>query len=138
MRLRGLLDKPSGHHSILVTDRDVGIRRELVSLLEPEGFSVFEASAGREAVELVRKSMVDILILNMLLPDVDGLKTLKLIRRFARPLPCIFIGERVSKEMRIKAMTAEAFAVLQEPFRPEVLKDTVWRLVYRYYGPPVS
>ena len=138
MTLRGYLDQPSGHHSILVTDGDTGVRRDLVSLLEPEGFSVFEASAGREAVELVRTSAVDILILNMLLPDVDGLNALTLIRKYARPLPCIFIGTRVSKEMRIKAMTAEAFAVLQEPLHPEVMKDTVWRLVYRYYGPPMS
>lgn len=134
MALRGLLKKPSGHHSILITDSDATVRREVASVLEPEGFSVFEASGGCEAVELARKSIADILILNMLLPDVDGLNTLRLIRKLARPMPCIFIGECVSKEMRIQAMTAEAFAVLEEPFRPEVLTRTVWKLVHRYFG----
>lgn len=136
MEYRGLLERPRWHRSILVTDRDAAIRRELASVLEPEGFSVFEASAGCEAVERVRSSAVDILILNMLLPDVDGVRTLKLIRRIVRPLPCIFIGEHLSKEMRIEAMSAEAFAVLEEPFPPQVLRDTVWRVVHRYYGPP--
>ena len=134
MALRGLLKQPSGHHSILVTDSDAAVRREVASVLEPEGFSVFEASGGREALELARKRIVDILILNMLLPDVDGLDTLRLIRKLARPIPCIFIGEHVSKEMRIQAMTAEAFAVLEEPFRREVLTRTVWKLVHRYFG----
>jgi len=136
MALRGLLREPTGHHSILITDSDATMRGELVSMLEPEGFSVFEASAAREAAEVVRTSLVDILILNMLLPDVGGVNSLKLIARLARPLPCIFIGERVSKEMRIQAMTADAFAVLEEPFSPDVLTRTVWKLVYHYYGPP--
>ncbi|GEM_PF-4364430 len=136
MPLRGLLERPRWHRSILVTDGDAVIRRELASVLEPEGFSVFEASRGREALEVVQRSVVDVLILNMLLPDVDGLNALSLIRRVSRPLPCIFIGEHLSKEMRLKAMTADAFAVLEEPFRPQVLRDTVWRVVHRYYGPP--
>lgn len=135
------MERPRWHRSILVTDGDAWMRRELASTLEPEGFSVFEASAGCEAVEVVRSSVVDILILNMLLPDVDGVNTLKLIRRVARPLPCIFIGEHLSKEMRIEALEADAFAVLEvssrrEAFRPQVLRDTVWRVVHRYYGPP--
>ena len=136
MTLRGLLNRPRWHRSILVTDEDAALRRELAAVLEPDGFSVFEASAGREAVEMVRSGSVDILILNMLLPDVDGVNTLKMIKRVVWPLPCIFIGERVSKEMRLEAMTAEAFAVLEEPFRPQVLRDTVWRVVDRYYGSP--
>ena len=112
------------------------MRQEVVSLLEPEGFSVYEASGGGEAVEIARQRLIDILILNMLLPDVDGLNTLRLIRQLGRPVPCIFFGEHLSKEMRMQALSAEAFAVLEEPFRPEVLTETVWKLVYRYFGPP--
>lgn len=132
-----LLEKPSGHHSILVTDSDATIRQQLMAALEPEGFSVYEAAGGREAVELARKRIVDILILNMMLPDSDGVNTLRLIRQLVEPLPCIFIGNRVSKEMRMQALTAEAFAVLEGPFQPVLLTRTVWKLVHRYFGPPI-
>ena len=134
MTWRGLLEKPRWHRSILVTDSDEVMRHELTEMLEPEGFSVFEASGGREAVEVVRSRAMDIVILNMLLPDVDGVNTLGLMRKVARPMPCIFIGEHVSKEQRMQAMTAEAFAVLEEPFRPELMRETVWRVVHRYYS----
>ena len=136
MSFRGLLDKPRWHRSILVTDSDAELRRELASVLEPEGFSVYQASAGGEAIEMVRCAVVDVVILNMLLPDFDGPDALSVIRRYAPPLPAIFFAERLSKEMRIKAMSADAFAALEEPLHPEVLRDTVWRLVHRYYGPP--
>jgi len=118
-----------------VADHKESIRRQFVRSLERDGFSIYEAEAGREVIDLAKKRMVDILIMEMELPDLDGIHTLRMVNHLVGPIPCIFIAEAVSKEMWITAFTEHAFALLEAPFRGEVVRRTVWDLVHRYFGP---
>lgn len=133
--MKGFLNAPRFHRSILVADPDADVRRQLVRSLEPDGFSIYEAEAGREVIDLAKKRFVDILIMEMRMPDLDGVHTLRVVNEIAGPIPCIFIGSQLSKEMWLNALTAHAFALLEAPFRREVLRRTVWDLVNRYFGP---
>ena len=133
--MKGLLNLPRSHRSILVADDDAEIRKQFVRSLERDGFSLYEAEAGREVIDLARKRIVDILIMEMELPDLDGIHTLRMVHEEVGPIPCIFIATAVSKEMWLNALTAHAFALLEAPFRRQVVRRTVWDLVHRYFGP---
>jgi two-component system, OmpR family, KDP operon response regulator KdpE len=133
--MKGLLRLPPNHRSILVADQDEGVRGLFVRSLEPEGFSVYEAEAGREVLVLARKRLFDILIMEVSLPDLDGVHTLRLIRETVGPVPCILIGEELTKEVWMNALAVEAYALLEAPFRGEVVRHTVLDLVHRHFGP---
>ena len=136
--MRGLLNVPRSHRSILVADPDRDMRERLVRSLEVDGFSIYEAQGGREVIDLARKRIVDILIMEMQLPDLDGVHTLRMVNQLVGPIPCIFIASEVSKEMWLNALTAHAFALLQAPLQVGVVRRTVRDLVQRYFGPPVA
>ena len=136
--MRGLLNVPRFHRSILVADPDRAVREQLVRSLEVDGFSIYEAQGGREVIEVARKRIVDILIMEMRLPDLDGVHTLRVVTDLVGPIPCIFIASEISKEMWLNALTAHAFALLEAPLKTGVVRRTVRDLVQRYFGPPVG
>ncbi len=133
--MKGLLNVPPFHRSILVADHDRTVRELFVRSLERDGYSLYEAGAGREVIDLAQRRVFDILIMDLELPDLDGVHTLRMIRDLVGPVPCILIGSEVSKEMWMNALTVEAFALLEAPFRGEVVRRTVWDLVHRHFGP---
>ena len=136
--MKGFLSVPHGHHSILVAEFDRDFRQSLVRSLERDGFSVYEAQAAREVIEFARTRIVDVLIMEMELPDLDGVHTLRMVNQLVGPIPCIFIGRKLSKEMWMNALTSHAFALLEVPLRGEVVRRTVWDLVHRMFGPPLA
>jgi CheY-like chemotaxis protein len=133
--MKGLLKVPPFHRSILVADHNREVRELFVRSLERDGFSLYEAEAGREVIDLARRRLFDILIMEMTLPDLDGVHTLRVVNQMVGPVPCIFIGEEVSKEMWMNALTLHAFALLEAPFRGDVVRRTVLDLVCRHFGP---
>jgi DNA-binding NtrC family response regulator len=135
--MKGFLSVPHGHHSILVAEFDRDFRQSLVRSLERDGFSVYEAQAAREVIEFARKRIVDVLIMEMELPDLDGPHTLRMVNQIVGPVPCIFIGADVTKEMWMNALTEHAFALLVRPFDDDVFRRTVRDLVCRHFGPPL-
>jgi len=135
--VKGLLGVPPHHRSILVAEHDRDVRQLLVRSLERDGFSLYEAEAGREVLDLARRRLFDILIMEITLPDLDGVHTLRMIRETVGPVPCILIGSEVTKEMWINALTVHAYALLEAPYRGEVVRRTVWDLVHRHFGSDV-
>lgn len=133
-----LLEIPRFHRSILVADHEQEVRQLLVRSLEREGFSIYEAEAGREVIELAKKRVVDILIMEMDLPDLDGVHTLRVVHQLVGPVPCIFVGSDLSKEMWMNALASHAFAVLEAPLKGEVIRRTVWDLIHRTFGPSMA
>lgn len=60
------------HVRVLVLDDHASLRRNLMALLEDEGFTVMEASSGEEALQIVRATVVDVAIVDIRLPGMDG------------------------------------------------------------------
>jgi len=116
---------------ILVADQDEQSRNRLTQVLEGEGFRPLPASTGGEAVEVVRKSVVAITILDVLLPDLTGIETFKLITSVRGEVPGIFLARERSKDTLVRLLDAGAFTVLQKPPRIKVLLETVRRLALR-------
>lgn len=124
-----------GSLSILITDDDESCRLTLRDLFEPEGFRTFQAANGREAIEIAEHELINILILDMYMPDLTGVEVLGLIRDVCRRmLPAIVISGENSRRVREAAMSADAFSFVPKPINCELLRLTVERLVARYYS----
>ncbi|SES85393.1 response regulator [Anaerobranca gottschalkii] len=65
---------------ILVTDDQVGIRKLLVEILRPQGYEVYECADGLQALDFLKENTVDLMLLDMKMPKMDGITTLKKIK----------------------------------------------------------
>ncbi|MCA9034648.1 MAG: response regulator [Planctomycetaceae bacterium] len=86
---------------------------------------VFEAESGEEAVEIVRKQRIDIVLLDMHMHIMSGLETLRVLKRMDALRPCILITSDTSEQIRREAQEANAFSVLKKPVPRRQLVATV-------------
>lgn len=100
---------------ILVVDDEAAIRRFLHISLTTQGYTLFEASYGQEAVNAVVAHRPDLVILDVGLPDLDGLEVTRLLRRWTQ-LPIIILSVRDQEADKIAALDAGADDYLTKPF----------------------
>lgn len=101
--------------SILIIDDEVQIRRLLRACLEMEGYSVAEAATGKEGLEEAVRSQPKIVLLDMGLPDMDGLKVIRRLREWSQ-MPILILSVRRGEDDKISALDAGANDYLTKPF----------------------
>ena len=122
------------HYSLLITDDDEACRDSLKDIFEPKGFITHLASCGREAIEIARTELIHALILDMHLPDIGGVETFRVIKKEVKiTLPCIFISGDVSKELKLNALSVDAYTVIPKPINIEMMKLSMEQLIEKYY-----
>jgi two-component system KDP operon response regulator KdpE len=99
----------------LVVDDDVQIRRFLRTGLELEGIGVYEAAAGAEGIKAATLKPVDLVILDLGLPDMDGAEVLERLRSWSRA-PIIVLSVRASEEEKVKLLELGADDYVVKPF----------------------
>ena len=102
--------------NILVIDDEVQIRRLLAITLSASGYKISEASTGKEGLALAATGQAVLIILDLGLPDADGLDILKKLREWYQK-PIIILSVRNSEEDIIKALDNGANDYLTKPFR---------------------
>jgi two-component system, OmpR family, KDP operon response regulator KdpE len=106
---------------ILIVDDESAIRRLLKASLKSQGYAVVEASGGREGIEQTAMSHPDLIILDLGLPDLDGLKVLKSIREWSK-VPIIILTVRDSEIDKVSLLDSGANDYITKPFSvPELL-----------------
>lgn len=101
--------------TLLITDDDPGYRETLRNVFEPEGFQTFLAEDGLEAFEIVQTTPVHLVLLDMHMPRLDGVETIRRVHEIKPQLPCILLSAALD-EMIIKAAEEVlAFSVLAKP-----------------------
>jgi diguanylate cyclase (GGDEF)-like protein len=113
--------------TILVAD-DEPINRSLIQRrLEREGYRVFTAENGRVAVEVARETLPDLIILDVMMPEMDGLEACRLIKEDERThdLPVIFLSARDETEMKVNGLSLGANDYISKPFKAEELMARV-------------
>jgi len=105
---------------ILVVDDSPQIRRALRTILISHGFVVMDARTGEEALDLIRKHRVALILLDVNLPDISGFETCREIRR-ASHIPVIMITVRNSERDKVQAFDAGADDYIVKPFGSEEL-----------------
>lgn len=101
---------------ILVVDDEAEIRDILVYLLEKEGFKVITASDGQQAMQKICLETPDAVILDVRLPDLDGIELLKKIKEIFDDLPIVLITGHADVYQAVDAMKAGAYDYLVKPF----------------------
>ena len=100
---------------ILVIDDELEIRKLLRVALDAHDFVALEAETGREGVEKAAVESPDLVILDMGLPDVDGLEVIKSIREWSR-VPIIILSVREQEDQKVGALDAGASDYVTKPF----------------------
>ena len=100
---------------VLVVDDENSIRRYLRAALSAQGFTVYEAANGEEAVNAVLSNRPDIIILDLGLPDFDGIEVTRRLREWSQT-PIIILSVREAENDKIAALDAGADDYLTKPF----------------------
>ncbi|MEW9121626.1 MAG: response regulator [Thermotaleaceae bacterium] len=108
---------------ILIADDDLRNIFVLASALEDYGAEILEAENGEEALEILQKEQVDLVLMDVMMPKMDGLEAIKRIRRDERlnHLPIIAITAKALKEDRQKCMEAGANDYISKPIDYDIL-----------------
>lgn len=116
--------------TILVVDDSALVRRHLRLTLEAAGFGVIDAVTGRDAMERLEDSSIDMAICDVNMPDVGGLAFLTSLRDVERwrTLPVIFLTAEADPALIAQAKSLLASAWLVKPFDPKRLVETAKRL----------
>ena len=104
-----------GKPTILVVDDEASIRRTLRDILEYEDFEVEEAVDGKEAVEKLRSNPYDLVLLDIKMPEVDGMQVLEQMRDIVPEVPAIMISGHGTIETAVEATKLGAFDFIEKP-----------------------
>jgi two-component system response regulator PilR (NtrC family) len=117
--------------SILVIDDEEIMREILEALLTREGYRVQLASSGEEGIELARTAPFDAVIVDVMMPGIDGIATLEELKKFDDELPVVMITAFASVETAIAAMKRGAFDYITKPFKNDEVLVVVRNAVER-------
>lgn len=113
--------------SVLVVDDEELLVRSCARILEHEGFRVRTASRGREALELVARDRPDIILTDLMLPDIDGLELLREVRELDEEVLVIMITGYATVDSSVAAIKAGAYDYIPKPFTATQLQILVGR-----------
>ncbi|MCP3164172.1 response regulator transcription factor [Myxococcus qinghaiensis] len=116
--------------TVLVVDDDPHLRDIVRFALEQGGFRVEEAADGRAAVEQVRRSPPALIVLDIMMPEMDGLAVCREVRR-AHELPIVFLSSRDDEVDRILGLELGGDDYLTKPFSPRELVARVKAVLRR-------
>lgn len=108
---------------ILIVDDDITLRTGLSRYLQNRGYSVLDASSGVEALAVVEKSTPDLIVSDVMMPEMDGLEFCRRLRatRSGQLIPFIFLSSRSEVDDRVEGHQMGADDYLIKPFEPKEL-----------------
>src|SRR6266699_2845251 len=107
--------------TILVVDDEENIRHTLRGVLADEGFEVLEAPDGRRALELLRHAAPRLAIVDVWMPEMDGIELVERMRNQAPGVPIIVISGHGTIETAVRVIRLGAFDFLEKPFPLDAL-----------------
>jgi len=112
---------------LLVADDDPVARDLLVEVLTREGYRVLAAGSGEACVRLAEQEPVDLALVDLRMPDLDGLAVLARLRALDPPVPVLILTAFATVDTAIEAIRAGAYDYLSKPFRVEEIRLAVRR-----------
>ncbi|MAS34235.1 MAG: DNA-binding response regulator [Anaerolineaceae bacterium] len=116
---------------VLVVDDEPRIIGFIRMNLELEGHQVIEAHTSLEALEAVRTKLPDIVLLDVMLPDMDGFETLRMLREFS-DIPVIMLTAKGEENDRVYGLELGADDYITKPFGPRELSSRIKAVLRRY------
>jgi two-component system KDP operon response regulator KdpE len=120
---------------VLVVDDEPRLINFMRMNLEIEGCRVISASNGKDGLQQVREEMPDVVLLDIMMPGMDGFETLRRIRQFSQ-VPVLFLSAKGEEEDRIKGLELGADDYINKPFSHRELVSRIRAVLRRHYTPP--
>lgn len=117
-------------NTVLIVDDDVNICNLLQLYLEKDGFATSVVNDGNSALEFLRENNADVVLLDIMMPGMDGYETLKAIREFSR-VPVIMLSAKSEMLDKINGFDYGADDYVTKPFEPQELISRVRALIRR-------
>ncbi|TDA64812.1 MAG: response regulator transcription factor [Chloroflexi bacterium] len=124
------MDDTFKNRVILVVDDEERMARFIRLNLEHDGFQVVEAYRGLDAIHKLRDSLPDVIILDVMMPDLDGFEVLKLIREISQ-VPVIMLTAKGEEDDRVRGLELGADDYVTKPFSPRELVSRVRAVLRR-------
>lgn len=118
------------NQKILVVDDEERMARFVRLNLEHDGFQVVEAYRGQEAMDKVRTTLPDLILLDIMMPDIDGFEVLKMIREVS-DVPVIMLTAKGEEDDKVKGLELGADDYITKPFSPRELVSRVKAVLRR-------
>lgn len=121
--------------NILLVDDEENIRNLLGAYLKKEGYNIFHSENGMKALEVLNKETIQLIILDIMMPVMDGFETLKHIRS-KWDIPVIMLSAKAEDEDKLFALGFGADNYETKPFSPKVIVAKIKALIKRIYVEP--
>jgi two-component system KDP operon response regulator KdpE len=118
---------------ILVVDDEPPIVRLVKAKLRVDGYEVITASDGKEALRVLQQESPDLVVLDVMMPDMDGFETLRRIRQNST-VPVVMLTARGSDMDKLKGLQSGADDYITKPFNPDELEARIAAILRRTLG----
>ncbi len=118
--------------NILIIDDEEYIRKIIKKSLMQENYSIYEATSGEEALNIIESIPFKLIILDIMLGDIDGFELIREIKSFDSTLPVLFVSGKVEDYDKIIGLGLGADDYITKPFNPSVLCARVKAHIRRY------
>ena len=120
--------------NILIIDDEELIIRSLKKLLEKNGYSVFIAKNGQDALVMTEEESFDLIVADIRMPGLNGVETIQAIyeglaRKGLKDIPAIFITGYADEEIKLKAEALKPVAYIYKPFDISELVDQIYKVL---------
>lgn len=117
---------------ILIAEDDQHIRKGMAILLEQEGYSIIEADNGHIALELFAQHQPDFIILDIMMPELDGYSVCREIRKLNDDVPILFLSAKDEEIDRVVGLELGADDFMSKPFGVHELRARIKAIAKRY------
>lgn len=115
--------------TILVVDDDASSRGLLREILEPEGYTVLEASDGKEALEMLNQKPIALVITDRSMPGMGGIELLRKMAAAKKPVPTLMVSAYGEEQMWGDAIGSGAQDYILKPFKAEDILKAVKKIL---------
>lgn len=129
-----LWDQLPKKKNVLVVDDEKLIAMDIKKIITSEGHDVITTQSGVEASRVIEDSNIDLVFLDLVLPDINGVEVLKEIKKAKSDLPVVIITGYPDSEIMNQALELGPISVLKKPFNREQIRDLLKILL----APPTS
>ncbi len=125
---KNMIEQPKKNARILIVDDDQAIRESLEAILEDD-YEVETATSGREGLQKLENAVYDLVLLDLVMPGIDGIEVLRRIKQFDRQLDVVMVSATDKARQAIDAIKSGAYDYVTKPFDPDAISNIVVRIL---------